>query len=150
MSKLTNPKLDLTPEQKAAFEAIRERTLHDRPGLDELIARGEVDDPVPQALYLELMALVERLKRRREELGLSLTDLHERSGLPRAGISKLENGWNHNPTLDTLYRYALGMGLHIEMTTREIPSEATPADREGLLANQLYPRGPERVTKRGA
>ncbi len=35
----------------------------------------------------------------------SLTDLSERTGLTRAAISRLENGWNLNRTLETLYRY---------------------------------------------
>jgi transcriptional regulator with XRE-family HTH domain len=54
-----------------------------------------------------------RLRGVRERLGLSLTDLSERTGLTRASISRLENGWNLNSTLETLYRYteALGVGL---------------------------------------
>jgi transcriptional regulator with XRE-family HTH domain len=37
---------------------------------------------------------------------MSLTDVSERSGMTRAAVSKLENGWNLNPTLETLVRYA--------------------------------------------
>ena len=42
----------------------------------------------------------------RERMGLSLTDLSGTvTGLTRAAISRLENGWNLNPTLETLFRY---------------------------------------------
>jgi DNA-binding XRE family transcriptional regulator len=103
----------LSPEQQAAVKAIRERSKSERPGPDELIDRGEIDELVPQALYIELRALMVRLRGVREQLGLSLTDLSERTGLTRAAISRLENGWNLNPTLETLFRYteALGVGL---------------------------------------
>jgi DNA-binding XRE family transcriptional regulator len=102
-----------SPEQQAAFKAIRERSRRERLGPDELIDQGEIDELVPQAQYIELRALMVRLRAVRERLGLSLTDLSERTGLTRAAISRLENGWNLNPTLETLFRYteALGVGL---------------------------------------
>jgi DNA-binding XRE family transcriptional regulator len=112
MSK-THDKPALSPEQQAAVKAIRDRSKKDRPGPDELIDRGEIDELVPQAQYIELRALMVRLREVRERMGLSLTDLSERTGLTRAAISRLEDDWNLNPTLETLYRYteALGVGL---------------------------------------
>jgi DNA-binding XRE family transcriptional regulator len=114
MSK-THDKPALSAEQRAAVKAIRERSRKDRPGPDELIDRGELDELVPQAQYIELRALTVRFREIRERMGLTLTDLSERSGLTRAAISRLENGWNLNPTLETLYRYteALGVGLKL-------------------------------------
>ena len=50
---------------------------------------------------------------------MSLTDVSERSAMTRAAISKLENGWNLNPTLDTLYRYASAIGAHLKLTVEE-------------------------------
>jgi DNA-binding XRE family transcriptional regulator len=112
MSK-TRDKPKLSPEQQAAVKAIRDRSKKEQPGPDELIDRGEIDELVPQAQYIELRALMVRLRETRERLGLSLTDVSERTGLTRAAISRLENGWNLNPTLETLYRYteAIGVGL---------------------------------------
>jgi DNA-binding XRE family transcriptional regulator len=111
----THDKPAISAEQQAAIKAIRERARKDRPGPDELIERGELDELVPQAQYIELRALTVRFREIRERMGLSLTDLSERSGLTRAAISRLENGWNLNPTLETLYRYteALGVGLKL-------------------------------------
>ena len=112
MSK-THDKPALSPEQQAAVKAIRDWSRKVRPGPDQLIDRGEIDELVPQAQYIELRALMVQLREVRERMGLSLTDLSERTGLTRAAISRLENGWNLNPTLETLYRYteALGVGL---------------------------------------
>jgi DNA-binding XRE family transcriptional regulator len=115
MSK-THDKLALSPEQRAAIEAIRERARKERPGPDELIDRGELDELVPHAQYIELRALAVRFREIRERMGLSLTDLSERSGLTRAAISRLENGWNLNPTLETLFRYAEALGVGLRLT----------------------------------
>ena len=109
----------LSPDQQAAVKAIRERSKSERPGPDELIDRGEIDELVPQALYIELRALMVRLRGVRERLGLSLTDLSERTGLTRAAISRLENGWNLNPTLETLYRYAEALGVGLKFAVDE-------------------------------
>jgi transcriptional regulator with XRE-family HTH domain len=81
-----------------------------------LIDRGELDELVPQAQYIELRALAVRFRVIRERMGLSLTDVSERSGLTRAAISRLENGWNLNLTLETLYRYAEAVGVDLRLT----------------------------------
>ena len=93
------------------------------PGPDELIDSGDVDEPVPHGQFLELSALVHGLKVRREARGLSLTDVSERSGLTRAAISRLENGWTVNPTLETLYRYALALDAHITLAAEDIEND---------------------------
>jgi transcriptional regulator with XRE-family HTH domain len=95
---------------------------------------GDIDEPVPHGQFLELAALTHGLKARREALGLSLTDVSQRSGLTRAAVSRLENGWNTNPTLDTLYRYALALDAHVtfgyEPIARDDAGE-TPASEPG-------------------
>lgn len=94
------------------------------PGPDELVDAGDIDEPVPHGQFLELLALMHALKARREARGLSLTDVSERSGLTRAAVSRLENGWNANPTLDTFYRYALALDDHIAMKSRPLEGTA--------------------------
>jgi DNA-binding XRE family transcriptional regulator len=126
MSK-THDKPALSAEQRAAIEAIRERTRRERPGPDELIDRGELDELVPQAQYIETRALGVRFRRIRERMGWSLTDLSERSGLTRAAISRLENGWNLNPTLETLFRYAEALGVGLSLSVND-PGEAEKDD----------------------
>jgi DNA-binding XRE family transcriptional regulator len=118
----SSAKPKLTPEQQAAIAEIRGRARHDRPGPDELIDRGEIDELVPHGQFMELRMLAAQLRRLREEQGLSLTDVSERSGLTRAAVSRLENGWNVNPTLDTLFRYAAALGAHVSLSASIIPA----------------------------
>jgi DNA-binding XRE family transcriptional regulator len=123
----TDSKPALSPEQRAVVEAIRARSFLERPGPDELIDRGELDELVPHGQFMELRELVVRLRQIREGQGLSLTDVSERSGMTRAAISKLENGWNLNPTLDTLFRYATALGAHVRLYVEE--PRASRSDR---------------------
>jgi DNA-binding Xre family transcriptional regulator len=122
MSKPAQTKVDLTPEQRAAFRAIRDRAEIDRPGPDELVERGDVEDFISQGAFMELLGLVDLLRHERERKGLSLTDVSERSGLTRAMVSKLENGHNPNPTLDTLARYAMAMEMELKLSADPMPS----------------------------
>ncbi len=93
------------------------------PGPDELVASGEIDEPVPQGMMLELLNLTAMLKERRLARGLSQAEVSERSGLNRQAINRLENGWNTNPTLETLYRYALSVGALVTLGLEEADPE---------------------------
>src|SRR4051812_6513162 len=106
MGKATRRRLELTPEQRAEHAAIHERLGHGRTGPDELVAKGEIDYPVPPGQSPGLWVLVARIRRERERRGLSRADVSEKAGITRQAISRIETGWNSNPTLDTLYRYA--------------------------------------------
>lgn len=61
------------------------------------------------------LALIEALKVAREEAGLSLADLQERTGIARSNLSRIENQKGSNPTLATLERYAAAVGCRIEV-----------------------------------
>ena len=93
-------------------------------GPDELRASGEISgESSPQGASLELMVLMRTLKARREAMGLSLTDASERSGLTRQVISLLENGRTGNPTLATLYKYALALGANVTLGVEDLERE---------------------------
>ena len=92
------------------------------PGPDQLREIGEIgreSDAQPQGLVLELMSLMNRLKDRRAAMGLSLADVSERSGLTRQMISKLENGRSANPTMGTVYRYAMALDAGVTFGIEE-------------------------------
>jgi transcriptional regulator with XRE-family HTH domain len=127
---------DLTPEQKARIEAIRaaNRTPEararqaaireqyaDKPGLDELIRRGEVDPEriTTMGAMGALLKATAAVRRAREARGLSLTEVARRSGLPLPTLSRLESGKNPRPTFETLARYAAGVGLEVDVVVRE-------------------------------
>jgi XRE family transcriptional regulator, regulator of sulfur utilization len=61
------------------------------------------------------LTAIAELKRQRDERGLSLTDVSERSGLDRALLSRLENGKILNPTMATLWRYADAIGAQVSL-----------------------------------
>jgi transcriptional regulator with XRE-family HTH domain len=124
--KSTEANVHFTPEQRAAHKAIRDRFRQEQPGPDELIERGEIDEPVPHGQFMELLNLVSQIRNERERKGLSLTDVSEASGLTRPAISRIENGWNANPTLDTLFRYAAAVGLDISLSAVEASPMAEP------------------------
>lgn len=139
---------DLTPEQRARIESIRaagrtpearareaaiREEYADRPGLDELIRRGEVDpDRITTmgALGAVLRATA-AVRREREARGMTLTEVSRRSGLPLPALSRLESGKNPRPTFETLARYAAGVGLEVDVVVRERgEADRTPTTAE--------------------
>ena len=56
------------------------------------------------------------LKVLREQQGLSISDMADRTGMDRAMISRLENGQLGNPTLATVGRYAQALGKRVVVT----------------------------------
>ena len=68
----------------------------------------------------ELGAAVAELKHQRDERGLSLSDVSERSGLDRALLSRLENGTILNPTMATLWLYADAIGARVSLTVEPL------------------------------
>ncbi len=108
--KRVQKKMNWTAEDRARHKAIRER-FKNKPSLEELVASGEFNDPMPLGDYLSILEAVAALKKAREAAGLSLADVAERSGLDKAQLSRIENGQHMNPTVSTLQRYAHALGL---------------------------------------
>ncbi len=106
-----------TAEEVAEEEQVR-ATFRDRPSLQSLIDRGEIDPERIMTLAAEeslLKGLIE-LKRARQDRGLSLSEVSRRSGIDLASLSRLEAGKNPNPTFETLSRYADALGLRLELS----------------------------------
>src|SRR5262245_9418177 len=99
----------LTPEETAKYRAIRQQVDAEFP---ELIARHHER----VAGLDQLHRLLLQLKAAREEKGLSLADVTERTGMDRSALSKLESGQRPNPTIDTLVRYADAVGKRLIVT----------------------------------
>ena len=66
----------------------------------------------------ELSAIVAELKAIREQLGVTLTELAERTGMTMSNLSRLENMDGPNPMIETLRRYAHAIGHRIEFGVR--------------------------------
>src|SRR5712692_3613587 len=108
-----------TPEQEAAEQAIRERFQRERPTLQDLVDRGDIAAVFTMGEYWELRKTFAALKALREQQGLSISDLADRTGMDRAMISRLENGLVDNPTIATMSRYAKALGKRVIVSLKD-------------------------------
>ena len=116
----TRPKLQWTAEDRARHKALRDKFRNWHPSPEELIASGEGASFDLHGEYRELRPFVEEIKRAREEAALTLAEVSRRCGIDQPALSRLENGHNKNPTLDTLWRYAAAVGRRLILTTETI------------------------------
>jgi DNA-binding XRE family transcriptional regulator len=103
---------DVPAEQKTKARQVRE-TLKGRPPVEELLTPAEVADATP--FYFALRAFVADLKAARQELGLTLAAVADRTGLAVETLSRLETGALVNPTWQTLARYAAAVGRSVRL-----------------------------------
>lgn len=82
-----------------------------------IVARGRAilsaHDRLQQAL--------QTLKAKRQERGLSLTDVQRLSGIDRARLSRLESDPHANPTIETLDRIAHALGVELRVAIIDAP-----------------------------
>jgi len=114
---------ELTPEQQAAIEA--RRADRQTPQYQAELARDieAYRQEYPPVGDPELIETLAGLRRAREQQGLSLTDMAERTGIDRATISKLETGKLANPTIGTLRTYARALGRRLAWTLEAADNE---------------------------
>jgi DNA-binding phage protein len=120
---------DLPPEDRARAEAavartqtpeFRARVAADRAALDrEYRETGTLSTTRPPAAASDVPGFIIDLRREREARGLSLAEVAERSGIDKAALSRLENGQQSNPTVNTLTRYARALGKRLALTLEE-------------------------------
>jgi ribosome-binding protein aMBF1 (putative translation factor) len=126
---------NLTPEQKARVEAIRAKNRTPAARAEEARVREMLDreyretgtiattgDATTMGDLVAFRRFVMGLRRERERLGLSLADVAERAKIDKAALSRLENGQQLNPTLNTLARYAHALGKSLTFGLTEEPS----------------------------
>ena len=92
-------------------------------GREDLSPTGDGEEVVTNGMAMELMALIGGLKARRLEMGLTISDVSRRAGLTVVTISRLENHHARNPSLDTVFRYAMALDLLVTLGTEEIEPE---------------------------
>jgi DNA-binding XRE family transcriptional regulator len=115
-----NPRVQWTAEDRARYRAIRDKFRDWHPSPEELIASGEGADFDVHGEYRELRTFVQEIKRAREAAGLTLAEVSRRCGIDQPALSRLENGHNKNPTLDTLWCYAAAVGQRLVLATEAI------------------------------
>jgi DNA-binding Xre family transcriptional regulator len=114
-------KTDRTPDEVNKLRADRERYQREKPTPEELLAEGGHSQFIPLGELLHLHQVAALLKREREKNGITLAELEARTGIDQAALSRLENGRNANPTLDTLNRIAAALGKVICCTCQDAP-----------------------------
>jgi hypothetical protein len=87
---------------------------------DDLSPDGNGDEVVTQGMWMALMNLVTTLKARREEMGLTIAEVVRRSRLTVVTLSRLENFHNRNPSLDTVFRYAMALNFNVTLDLEAI------------------------------
>lgn len=123
---MTNSSRIVTPK---SHRVVRELTAAERMLVQTAREDAETDkeDIVRRALvaktaWLETRQVVDTLiatlKAERERQEMSLADVEDRTGIRRSVLSRLENDASSNPTIMTLQRYAvaLGMSLRAQLT----------------------------------
>jgi DNA-binding XRE family transcriptional regulator len=123
------PKIPWTAADRARHQAIREIFRDWHPSPEELIASGEGANFDLHGEYRQLRPFLEQLKRTREAAGLTLAEVSRRCGIDQPALSRLENGHNKNPTLDTLWRYAAAVGRRLVLSTEAIRDTRPPAGK---------------------
>jgi DNA-binding XRE family transcriptional regulator len=103
----------LTAEEAAKYRKIRAQVAEELP---DLIARHHER----VAALDQVEELLKQLKVAREQQGLSLADVTERTGMDRSALSKLETGQRPNPTVDTLVRYAEAVGKRLVVSLADV------------------------------
>ena len=111
-----------TAADRARHRASREAFAH-CPTQEELQASGDYEGPIMGGAYFAVKVLIHELKQARAAAGLTVAALSKRTGMDQATLSRLENGRQPNPTVDTLWRYARAVGRRLVLTHAE--GEAT-------------------------
>jgi DNA-binding XRE family transcriptional regulator len=114
---------ELNDEQKARIEALRARRRTPEARAEEARVRETLEREYRETGTLKVTGdgttigdlvafrrFIMSLRRERERLGLSLADVAGRAGIDKGALSRLENGQQLNPTLNTLARYADALG----------------------------------------
>ncbi len=100
---------DFTSAEKARMDDLRKQVEAERPQIE---AQGRA----LLAAHRAAKKVVAQLKAERTRQGLSLADIKDRSGIAREVISTLESNESPNPTIKTLQRYAMALGLKLDLS----------------------------------
>lgn len=117
-------KTERTPEELAELRAVREKYQREKPSLAQALAESGEAAPMPLGAVIMLHQILAGLKKAREESGVTLADLAQRTGIDIATLSKLESGKHGNPTLATIARISNALGKMVRCTIENNPATA--------------------------
>ena len=114
--RLLPPKWSAT--DRARHKAIRQEAQQ-CPTPEQLEAGGDYEGPIKSGAYFKVRILISELKKVRQAAKLTLAAVSKHTGINQASLSRLENGRQPNPTVDTLWRYAHAVGRELVLTHSE-------------------------------
>lgn len=91
-------------------------------GFDKIL-QAELDNPAVKDEYEKLeptYQIIQAMLDARKEYNLTQKDLAKITGIGQADISRIEHG-NANPSINTLYRLAKGLGMRLRVTFEKDP-----------------------------
>jgi DNA-binding XRE family transcriptional regulator len=95
------------PEFRADVKSVRDSLERERREQGRI---ATADTPTQPEDAVTIAKFIGALRQAREKAGLTLADVADRSGIDKASLSRLENGFYPNPTINTLARYARAIG----------------------------------------
>ncbi len=117
---------ELTTEEKARVDAIRAKHRSPAARAEEARIRTALEqehrktgtpkttgDGTTMGDLVSFRRFIVFLRCERERLGLSLNDVAEHAKIDKSALSRLENGQQDNPTVNTLARYARALGKRL-------------------------------------
>jgi len=117
----------LTPDQCARIDAARVEHRAEEAEIRDALDReyretGTIEaagDAFAMEDLLAFSRFMHSLRRERERLGLSLADVAKLASIDKAALSRLENGLQVNPTVNTLARYVRALGMSLKWETAD-------------------------------
>jgi hypothetical protein len=102
---------------------IRQRPLNDQEAARVLDFREAILKDCPEAIARfrarqAAQKLLAECKEVRLASEMTIQQVAERTGMDPANLAKLESGQRENPTLETLFRFADGVGRKLELTLK--------------------------------
>ena len=101
---------DLTPEEERRWRQAQQEAENEKA---DILAEGRRLKAAHQRVQVAVRDAFKLLKAERQALGLSLSDVEDKTGIGRAALSRLENETEPNPTVVTLIRYAEALGKQL-------------------------------------
>ncbi len=99
-------------------------------------------DPISLGDHLDFAQFIDTVRKHRESLGLTLTEVANRMGVDHASLSRLESGKQPNPTVNTVMRYVEAIGSRMVWAISRREDE--PSIPRGRERDRRRIRGPRR------
>ena len=132
----------ITPDQAADLETLCQDAGTTVAKL-KVAAKVERLSAIRAADYDKALKWIDAVKKAREAAGLTLAAVSKLTGMDQATLSRLENGRQPNPTVDTLWRYARAVGRQLVLT-HAVAVATAPGN-----GNCERPRGDKQTSRQG-